>query len=122
MTRSIVIAILMVFTIVLSGYAATTIYDAANNLKYHIDDEGLIYNNQGKLRARVVENKVYDNFWNRLWFRIDGDKIYNRKNELKYRVVGHHVVDAEGNLKYYIKGKSLAECKWGSNRIPGDNF
>ena len=59
----------------------------------------------------VVENKVYDNLWNRLWFRIDGDKIYNRKNELKFRVVGHHVVDAEGNLKYYIKGKSLAECK-----------
>ena len=111
MARSIVIAIFMVFTFVLSGYAATTIYDAANNLKYHIDDEGLIYNNQGKLRARVVENKVYDNFWNRLWFRIDGDKIYNRKNELKFRVVGHHVVDAEGNLKYYIKGKSLAECK-----------
>ena len=114
MARSIVIAILIVFTFVLSGFAATTIYDAANNLKYHIDDEGLIYNNQGKIRARVVENKVYDNFWNRLWFRIDGDKIYNKKNELKYRVVGHHVVDAEGNLKYYIKGTSLAECKWGS--------
>jgi len=45
MARSIVIAILMVFNFVLSGYAATTIFDTANNLKYHIDDEGLIYNN-----------------------------------------------------------------------------
>jgi len=111
MVRSIIIVFVMMFAFALQGYAATTIYDAANNLKYHIDDEGLIYNNQGKLRARVVENKVYDNFWNRLWFRIDGDKIYNRKNELKYRVVGHHVEDVEGNLKYYIKGKSLAESK-----------
>jgi hypothetical protein len=47
MARSIIIAFLMMFVFALQGYAATTIYDAANNLKYHIDDEGLIYNNQG---------------------------------------------------------------------------
>lgn len=106
-----IIAILTVFVFVLPGYAATTVYDADNNPKYRIDDEGFIYNSQGKLRARIVENKVYDNIMNRFWFRIEGDKIFNRKNELKYRVVGHQVVDVEGKLKYYIKGKPLAEIK-----------
>jgi hypothetical protein len=114
MMKFIIITVLIVFCLVLPGYTETTVYDPDDNPKYHIDDEGLVYNSQGKLRARIVENKVYDNFFNRLWFRIDGDKIYNRKNELKYRLVGHHVVDVSGNLKYYIKGESFAESKWSS--------
>jgi len=106
-----IVAVLTAFVFVMPGFAATTVYDADNNPKYRIDDEGLIYNSQGILRARIIEDKIYDNILNRFWFRIEGDKVFNRKNELKYRVVGNQVVDAEGKLKYYIKGTPLAEIK-----------
>jgi hypothetical protein len=115
--KTTIITILMLIFFTLPGHAVMSVYDPEENLKYHIDDEGFIYNNQGKIRARIVENKVYDSILNRFWFRIDGDKIYNRKDELRYRVVGHRVVDTEGKIKYYIKGKPLAELKWNNQSL-----
>jgi hypothetical protein len=113
---------LILLALARSGYGATTVFDVNNNLKYHIDDDGMIYNGQGKARARIIDNKVYDNFFNRFWFKIDGDKIYNRKDELKFRVVGYQVVDTEGKVKYYFKGTSLAECKWNIRQVSNDDF
>jgi len=112
MKTIIMITLLMVFFPALPGHAITIVYDSDNNVKYSIDDEGLIYNNQGKVRARIVENKVYDTILNFFWFRIAGDKIYNKKDEVIYQVVGYQIFDKEGNFKGYIKGKSFAESKW----------
>jgi hypothetical protein len=111
------LAILILISIALPGYASMSIYDLEDNLKYTIDDEGVIYNNQGKMRARIIENKVYDSILNLFWFRIEGHKIFNRKNELKYRVVGNRVVDAEGKPRYYIKGKPFAEIMSNSQSL-----
>lgn len=109
MRRASFLVSVLLFAFVPIAQGTVTIYDLNENPKYHIDEKGLVYNSHGKLRARIVDNKVYDSFFNAYWFRIDGDNIYDRRDELRYKVVGNRVLDQAGNLKYYIRGKSFRQ-------------
>lgn len=77
----------------------------------------MVYDKKQKLKARIVENRVYDNRWNYLWFVIDGDKVYDGRENLKYKIDSHKIFDMKQNLKYYTVGDSLSQCRWNSQRL-----
>ena len=84
------VILLLIVTPALSG--ETRIYDDHQNLKYRIEDNGHIYDNNLKSKGRIEKDRVYDENLN-LKYRIDKDRVYDKDYDLKYRIEGDRIYD-----------------------------
>ncbi len=117
MVKKFVLALFMVLIISFQAAAETIIYDLNHNFKYRIDENGQVYDAKQKFKARIVDNKVYDNTWNHLWLVIDGSNVYDGKERAKFRIDGNKVYDVKCNLKFITEGDSIEQCKWNAKRV-----
>jgi hypothetical protein len=117
MVKKFVFAIFILLGLSFQVFAETVVYDLDRNFKYRIDENGQVYDAKQKCKARIVDNKVYDNTFNRMWLVIDGSTVYDGKERPKFRIEGNKVYDAKGELKYTTEGDPIEQCKWNAKRL-----